>query len=171
MTPDTQARAGYRRPRVRQAASEQAASGTTVRSEGLTAAAARTGYPQPGPQAGQPQAGWWDAPARPLPAPSPSQAPVSREGRPPYPSRASGRAARRAREDASIARVVPLLAVMVVTAAGVYIAWQKGSSGGGEGGVVAGAGLLAAAVARLLLPARAVGLLATRKRALDVTTL
>jgi hypothetical protein len=75
------------------------------------------------------------------------------------------------RGDASIVKVIPLLAVMVVTAAGVYIAWQKGSAGGGEGGVVAGAGLLAAAAARLLLPAQVVGLLAMRKRAIDVATL
>ena len=45
------------------------------------------------------------------------------------------------------------------------------SSGGGEGGVVAGVGLLAAAAARLLLPTQLVGLLATRKRAIDVVTL
>ena len=81
------------------------------------------------------------------------------------------RAARRAREDASIAKVIPLLAVMVVTVAGIYIAWLKGSAGGGEGGVVGGAALLAAAVARLVLPTQVVGLLATRKRALDVITL
>ena len=79
--------------------------------------------------------------------------------------------AKRIREDASIVRVVPLLAVLVVTVAGVYIAWRQGSAGGGEGGVVGGAALLVAAVARLLLPARLAGLLATRKRANDVVTL
>ncbi|MDX6343684.1 MAG: hypothetical protein QOH87_3822 [Trebonia sp.] len=79
--------------------------------------------------------------------------------------------AKRIREDASIVRVVPLLAVLVVTVAGVYIAWRQGSAGGGEGGVVGGAALLVAAVARLLLPSRLVGLLATRKRANDVVTL
>ena len=81
------------------------------------------------------------------------------------------RAARRAKGEASIAKVIPLLAVMVVTVAGIYIAWLKGSAGGGEGGVVGGAALLAASVARLLLPTQVVGLLATRNRALDVTTL
>jgi hypothetical protein len=80
-------------------------------------------------------------------------------------------AARRAREDASIVRVIPFLAVVVATVAGVYIAWQKGSAGGGEGGVIAGGALIAASAARLLLPARLVGLLAMRKRALDVITL
>jgi hypothetical protein len=64
-----------------------------------------------------------------------------------------------------------LLAVLVVVVAGVYVAWRQGSAGGGEGGVLAGAALLAGAVARLLLPVRLAGLLATRKRATDVVTL
>ena len=79
--------------------------------------------------------------------------------------------AKRAREDASIVGAVPLLAVLAVTVAGVYIAWREGSAGGGEGGVVAGAALLVGALARLLIPARLAGLLATRKRATDVATL
>jgi hypothetical protein len=79
--------------------------------------------------------------------------------------------ARRAREDASIVWVVPLLAVLVVTVAGVYIAWRQGSAGGRDGGVVTGCALLAAAVARLLLPAGLAGLLAVRKRSTDVCTL
>jgi len=74
-------------------------------------------------------------------------------------------------EDASIVGVVPLLAVLVVTVAGVYIAWRQGSAGGGEGGVIGGAALLVAAVVRLLLPSRLAGLLATRKRANDVVTM
>jgi hypothetical protein len=53
----------------------------------------------------------------------------------------------------------------------VYIAWREGSAGGGDGAAVLGVALLAAAVARLLLPARLAGLLATRKRATDVLTL
>lgn len=77
----------------------------------------------------------------------------------------------RAREDASIVGFVPLLAVLAVTVAGVYIAWREGSSGGGEGGVIAGIALFAGAVARLLLPSRVAGLLATRKRTTDVVTL
>jgi hypothetical protein len=80
-------------------------------------------------------------------------------------------AAKRVSEDESIVRVIPLLAVLVVTAAGVYIAWHQGSAGGGEGGVVGGAALLVAAAARLLLPSRLAGLLAMRKRANDVVTL
>ncbi|MGH3248463.1 MAG: DUF3017 domain-containing protein [Trebonia sp.] len=79
--------------------------------------------------------------------------------------------ARRAGDDASIVGVIPLLAVLVVVAAGVYIAWREGSAGGAEGGVIGGAALLVAGVARLLLPARLAGLLATRKRTTDVITL
>jgi hypothetical protein len=80
-------------------------------------------------------------------------------------------AAKRVAEDTSIVRVIPLLAVLVVTVAGVYIAWREGSAGGGDGGVVGGAALIVAAVARLLLPSRLAGLLAMRKRANDVVTL
>jgi hypothetical protein len=63
------------------------------------------------------------------------------------------------------------LAVLVVTVAGVYIAWHQGSTDAGEGGVVGGAALLVAAAARLLLPSRLAGLLAMRTRANDVVTL
>ena len=86
-------------------------------------------------------------------------------------ARHASESARRAREDARTVGVIPLLAVLVIVALGVYIAWRQGSAGGGVGGVVGGAALLATAVARLLLPARVVGLLATRKRATDVITL
>jgi Protein of unknown function (DUF3017) len=79
--------------------------------------------------------------------------------------------AKRLAEDASIVRVIPLLAVLVVTVAGVYIAWHQGSAGGGKGGVVGGCALLVAALARLLLPSRLAGLLAMRKRTNDVVTL
>jgi len=84
-------------------------------------------------------------------------------------------AARRARKHgaarAGTAGVVAYLAVIVCTAAGVYISWRQGSNGGGKGAVVAGAALLVAAVARLLLPAKAAGLLASRSRVTDVLML
>jgi Protein of unknown function (DUF3017) len=86
-------------------------------------------------------------------------------------ARHASESAKRARENTRIVRVIPLLTVLVLVAAGVYIAWRQGSAGGGAGGVVGGAALLAAAVARLLLPTRLVGLLAIRKRATDVITL
>lgn len=194
MTPDMQsARAGYRRPQVR-----RADGGTTVRSGGRVAEAARTGQLPPGRTLppGNPPMSLGNPPvsaradliAKPATISGPheraaiageaavagEEAGLSAGGRRSRTftrPRMVERAARRAREETSIAKVIPLLAVLVVTVAGIYIAWLKGSAGGGEGGVVGGAALLAAAVARLVLPTQVVGLLATRKRALDVTTL
>ena len=76
----------------------------------------------------------------------------------------------RARDDGGIVGVIPYLVVLVCVVAGWYIAWDEGSAGG-RGAVVAGVALLIAAVARLALPARLVGLLGTRKRVIDVVTL
>jgi hypothetical protein len=144
MTPDTQqARAGYRRPQ----AHYRADGDTAIRSGALAAEAARS---RP-----------WGAIDRPPPA-SPQSPGRSTQ------SRAD---ARRSQEDVGIVGVIPLLAVLVVTIAGVYIAWTQGSAGGGKGGIVGGVALLVAAAARMLLPARLAGLLATRKRANDVVTL
>jgi Protein of unknown function (DUF3017) len=89
---------------------------------------------------------------------------------------ASGAAAgspegRRARGDRRIVGVIPYLAVLVAVAAGVYIAWRQGSAGGGRGGAIAGAALLAGAVVRMALPGRLAGLLASRHRVTDVLTL
>ena|ERR1700733_8916985 len=159
MTPDTQqARAGHRRPQ-----GKRRDTGGTVRSVPQAAEAAGTGHR--------------GAAARPAHAShrERTEAVTSREGNAAYPQDA-GRAETRgyagqaghAQEDASIVGVVPLLAVLVVAVAGVYIAWRQGSVGGHEGGVVAGCALLAAAVVRLLLPVRLAGLLAVRKRATDV---
>ena len=112
-------------------------------------------------------------------------APWPPQGRPPQQGAAPGpavqavpgaRAARRAaatraRRERSVIGVVPYLALLLCTIAGVYIAWRDGSAGGGAGGVIAGLALLAAAVVRGLLPARLAGLLASRRRATDVITL
>jgi len=76
----------------------------------------------------------------------------------------------RARDDGGIVGVIPYLVVLVCVVAGWYIAWNEGSAGG-RGVVVGGVALLVAAVARLVLPARLVGLLGTRKRVTDVLTL
>jgi hypothetical protein len=92
-------------------------------------------------------------------------------GRPAQPAPPATAQAARSAEDASIVGVIPLVAVLVVATAGVYVAWRQGPAGGGEGGVIGGAALLAGAVVRLFLPARLAGLLATRKRATDVLTL
>ena len=80
-------------------------------------------------------------------------------------------AAKQAQEDVGIVGVVPLLAVLVAVVASVYLVCRQGSAGASEGGVVGGSALLAGAAVRFLLPERAAGLLATRKRLTDVVTL
>jgi multisubunit Na+/H+ antiporter MnhB subunit len=82
----------------------------------------------------------------------------------------AGLQAGRARPDGSIVSTVTYLLVLACTAFGVYIAWRRGSAGGGDGGVVGGVALLVAAVVRLVLPDRFAGLLGTRKRVTDVLT-
>jgi hypothetical protein len=116
-----------------------------------------------------PLAGHWGTAARPVHAFHQAQATSA------VPEQAaassSGTEAGHMRQDRSIVGFVPYLAVLVCAVVGVYIAWRDGSAGGGDGAAVLGAALLAAAVARLLLPARLARLLATRKRATDVLTL
>jgi hypothetical protein len=73
-------------------------------------------------------------------------------------------------DDGGVVGVILYLVVLVCVAAGCYIAWIRGSAGGG-GAVVAGIAFLIAALVRLALPARLAGLLATRKRVTDVVTL
>jgi drug/metabolite transporter (DMT)-like permease len=75
------------------------------------------------------------------------------------------------RQGGGIVGAIPYLAVLLCAVAGVYIAWRDGSAGGGQGAVIAGVALLIGAVARLALPSRLVGLLGTRRRAIDVLTL
>ena len=62
---------------------------------------------------------------------------------------------------------LPYLIVLAGTAAGMLVTWH-GSIYAGRGASLIGASLLAAALARLILPARYVGLLATRRKASDV---
>jgi Protein of unknown function (DUF3017) len=62
---------------------------------------------------------------------------------------------------------LPYLIVLAGTAAGMLVAWH-GSKYAGRGAGLIGASLLAAALARLILPARYAGLLATRRKASDV---
>jgi Protein of unknown function (DUF3017) len=65
---------------------------------------------------------------------------------------------------------LPYLIVLAGVAVGLYVAW-RGSQQAGRGAAVVGGALLAAAAARLVLPARYAGLLVTRGKALDVTAL
>jgi hypothetical protein len=76
----------------------------------------------------------------------------------------------RTRDDGGIVAVIPYLVVLVCVVGGLYIAWREGSDGG-RGAVVAGIALFVAALVRLVLPVRLVGLLGTRKRLTDVLTL
>jgi hypothetical protein len=125
---------------------------------------ARDGYRrQPAPR--------WDAGGAPVPGP-PSAGPA-RRAQPAGPGPAAPPAPddRRTGRDPGTVEMIPLLAVLVAVVAGVVLAWRQGSSGAGEGGVIAGAALLAGAAVRLLLPPRLAGLLVNRNRATDVVTL
>jgi Protein of unknown function (DUF3017) len=162
MTPDTQqARASHRRPQ-----GKRRDAGAAIRVVPVAAEAARTGRrdgaARPAHASRRERAEWV--------TPRQGDAVSPRDGGHADARRCAGHA-RRAKEDASIVGVVPLLSVLVVAVAGVYIAWRQGSVGGSGGGVVAGCALLAAAAVRLLLPAGLSGLLAVRKRSTDVWTL
>ena len=62
---------------------------------------------------------------------------------------------------------LPYLIVLVGAATGMLIAWQ-GSKYAGRGAGLIGASLLVGALARLILPERYAGLLASRRKASDV---
>jgi len=62
---------------------------------------------------------------------------------------------------------VPYLIVLAGVAAGMFIAW-RGSQYAGRGTGLVGCSLLAAGLARLILPPRYAGLLSTRRKASDV---
>ncbi|HJY68932.1 MAG TPA: DUF3017 domain-containing protein [Streptosporangiaceae bacterium] len=62
---------------------------------------------------------------------------------------------------------LPYLVVLAGTAAGLLVASQ-GSQDAGRGAAVVGAALLVAALARLALPPRYAGLLASRSKTQDV---
>jgi hypothetical protein len=62
---------------------------------------------------------------------------------------------------------LPYLIVLAGAAAGMFVIWQ-GSKYAGRGAGIIGCSLLAGALARLILPARYAGLLASRRKASDV---
>jgi hypothetical protein len=62
---------------------------------------------------------------------------------------------------------LPYLVVLAGVAAGMFVIWQ-GSKYAGRGAALVGCSLLAGALARLTLPARYAGLLASRRKASDV---
>jgi hypothetical protein len=101
------------------------------------------------------------APAQPGTAPAwPGTAPARRRT-------AHARAADADRPVAGVLAWLPYLIVLAGVAVGLSVAGQ-GSLHAGRGAAVVGGALLAAAVARLLLPPRYAGLLASRGKALDV---
>jgi hypothetical protein len=103
------------------------------------------------------------APARPADAARPRTAPARpRTG----PSRRRT-AADADRPAAGVLAWLPYLIVLAGVAVGLSVAGQ-GSLHAGRGAAVVGGALLAAAIARLLLPPRYAGLLASRGKALDV---
>jgi len=65
---------------------------------------------------------------------------------------------------------IPYVLALICLVGGIVWAW-RGSHDVGNGAGLVGGGLLAAAVARLLLPPHAVGLLASRRRFADVLAL
>lgn len=85
--------------------------------------------------------------------------------------RTARRLASRDREDAQASGLawVPYLIVLAGAAAGMLLAWH-GSTYAGRGTGLLGASLLAAALARLVLPPRYAAVLSSRRKAFDVLT-
>ena len=85
--------------------------------------------------------------------------------------RTARRLASRDREDAQASGLawVPYVIVLAGAAAGTLLAWH-GSRYAGRGTGLLGASLLAAALARLVLPPRYAAVLSSRRRAFDVLT-
>jgi len=102
--------------------------------------------------------------ASPAASASPAAAPRAAVGH-----RTARRLAAREREapGAGLLAWVPYLIMLAGAAAGMFLAWQ-GPKFVGRGAGLAGCSLLAAALARLTLPPRYAGLLASRRKASDV---
>jgi hypothetical protein len=97
-------------------------------------------------------------------APAGHRAARSRES---HPARDRNPAGDRSVPQASGLAWVPYLIVLAGAAAGMFVAWQ-GSRYAARGTAVVGCSLLAAGLARLILPPRYAGLLSTRRKASDV---
>jgi hypothetical protein len=85
----------------------------------------------------------------------------------PRPPRESRPSADRGDSGTSGLAWLPYLIVLAGAGAGMFVAWQ-GSKYAGRGTGLVGCSLLAAALARLILPARYAGLLCSRRKASDV---
>ena len=86
-----------------------------------------------------------------------------------YPRSRRAAAAKASRPASAIVAWLPYLIVLAGTIAGLLLAWL-GSRHAGRGAAVVGAALLVAALARLALPPRYAGLLASRSKAQDVAS-
>jgi len=110
--------------------------------------------------------------AGPQPGPAVAPPPVHHQGFPPTlrtaPRTAPGPARSGARPGAPVLAWLPYLIVLAGAVGGLLVAWL-GTQRAGRGAGLVGGALLAAALARLVLPPRYAGLLASRGKALDVT--
>jgi Protein of unknown function (DUF3017) len=117
--------------------------------------------------------GWGRAPmgdAPPPPGPAAPRPVAGHRAPRPGPSRESrGRTGDRDDTVTSALSWVPYLIVLASAAYGMLIAWREAKYAALGAGVL-GASLLAAALGRLVLPARYAGLLSTRRKASDVLT-
>jgi hypothetical protein len=106
--------------------------------------------------------------AGPRSGPAAAPPPVHHQGYPP--SRTNQRLASHQAEPRTspVVAWLPYLIVLAGAAVGLFVAWQ-GSGHAGQGSAIVGGALLAASAARLVLPPRYAGLLASRGKALDVT--
>jgi hypothetical protein len=86
-----------------------------------------------------------------------------------FPRRSERRQRNRRAANLAVVAWLPYLVVLAGAITGLFVAWQ-GSQHAGEGAGLVGGALLAAAAARLALPPRYGGLLASRGKALDVAT-
>jgi hypothetical protein len=101
--------------------------------------------------------------------------PVHHDATPATPAAAAGPAGHRTARTTRTARDprpsklawLPYLIVLAGAATGMLVVWQ-GSKYAGRGAALIGASLLVAALARLILPERYAGLLASRRKATDV---
>jgi hypothetical protein len=106
------------------------------------------------------------APAAPATPPAPSRNPAGH--RAPRDRAVRDRATRDGEATAAAGLAwLPYLIVLAGVAAGMFVIWQ-GSKYAGRGAGLVGCSLLAGALARLILPGRYAGLLASRRKASDV---
>jgi DUF3017 family protein len=127
-------------------------------------AGAHSAGPQQRPQQRPPQRTQQRPPQGPAAAPPP----VHHQDYPRSRRAAAAKAAQAARPASQVVAWLPYLIVLAGTAAGLLVASSPGSRQAGRGAAVVGAALLVAALARLALPPRYAGLLASRSKAQDV---